>query len=57
MDLDTVVLAAATAIVGVAQLGIVVTSRTKGLRDALYVGIPSVAVVVLFMLAWWQLGG
>ena len=44
MDVDTVVLAAATAVVGVAQLGIVMTARTKTAGDVLYVAIPTLAV-------------
>ena len=55
MDLDTVVLAAATSLVGIAQLGIVMTSRTRSVRDTVSIGLTTVAVVVLFMLAWWEI--
>ena len=57
MDLQIVVLAAATAVVGIAQLGIIMTSRAGGLRDAAYVGVPAVAIVVLFVLAWLEITG
>ena len=55
MDLDTVVLAAATALVGIAQLGIVMTSRTRSVKDTVSIGLTTVAVVVLFMLAWLEM--
>jgi hypothetical protein len=55
VDLDAVVLAAATALVGFAQLGIVMTSRTRSVKDTVSIGLTTVAVVVLFMLAWLEI--
>jgi hypothetical protein len=55
VDLDAVVLAAATALVGFAQLGIVMTSRTRSVKDTVSIGLNTVAVVVLFMLAWLEI--
>ncbi|MCJ7726173.1 MAG: hypothetical protein MUP76_07285 [Acidimicrobiia bacterium] len=55
MDLDTVVLAAATAGAVVAQLGIVIGSRRRGMRGAFYVGLPAVALVALVTAAWMEL--
>lgn len=57
MDVNTVVLAAATAIVGIAQLGIVMTSRTRDVRDTVAIGLTTVAVVVLFVFVWVEISG
>lgn len=55
MDLDTVVLAAATALVGIAQLGIVMTSRSCSATDTVSIGLVTIGVVVLFMAVWWEI--
>jgi len=57
VDLDTVVLAAATALVGIAQLGIMMTSRIRSVENTVSIGLTTVAVVVLFMLAWLEITG
>jgi len=57
VDLETTVLAAATAVVGIALVGIIVISRSGGMREAAYVGLPAVAIVVLFVLAWLEVTG
>ena len=46
------VLAAATAVVAVAQIGIVATTRRGGVRARLYVTLPTAGAVVLCVLAW-----
>ena len=51
------ILAAATAIVGVAQLGVIMTARIRGLADAAYLAVPAVALVILCMLAWVEVIG
>jgi len=54
---DNIVLAAATAVVVIAQVGIVVATRPEGLREILYLAIPSVGLVALLVLSWFSLSG
>ena len=48
---------AATAVVVIAQVGIVVATRPENLREALYLAVPSVGLVVLLVLGWLTLAG
>lgn len=57
VDLDTVVLAAATSVAIVAQLGIVIAARVEGFRGMIWVGLPALALVALLMGAWMELMG
>jgi len=57
VEFDTVVLAAATAVAIVAQLGIIIAARVEGVRGMVWVGLPALALVALLMGAWMELAG
>ena len=57
MESDSVVLAAATAVVAAAQIGILATARSGGTRDRIYVVVAAAGAVVLCVLAWLELAG
>lgn len=46
------VLAAATAILVVAQIGIIVLSRPRRIRDAVFLALPAIGLGVLLVAAW-----
>ncbi len=57
MSADNVVPAAATGVVVIAQVSIVVATRPGNLKEVLYPAVPSVGLVVLPVLAWFSLTG
>ena len=50
------VLAAATAVVAIAQVGIVVLTRPRQLRDAVFLAVPTAGLIVLLIVAWRTVG-
>ena len=57
MNADIVVLAAATAVVVIAQVGIVVATRPGNLREILYLAVPSAGLAALLVFGWFSLTG
>jgi hypothetical protein len=57
VDTDVVVLAAATAVVAVAQAGILLLARPRRIRDAVWAGIPALGIAALLTLAWRSVAG
>jgi len=57
VDADNVVLAAATAVVVIAQVGIAVVTRPENLKEVLYLALPSAGLAALLVLAWISLSG
>jgi hypothetical protein len=52
VDSGSVVLAAASAIAAVAEVGILLFSRPAGPREAGFVAIPAAGLAALLVLAW-----
>jgi hypothetical protein len=52
VDADTVVLAAATAVVAIAQAGIVVLTRPRHARDAAFLAVPTLGLIALLIVVW-----
>lgn len=46
------VLAAATAVVVVAQAAIVAVTRPRRLRESLFLAVPSIGIIALLIVAW-----
>ena len=56
METDTIVLAAATAVVAIAQVGIVMLTRPQRLREAVLLAAPTLGLVALLIVAWRTVG-